>query len=161
MARIDAEGTYFILRAKTNIKYEIVSNNFNFNPNTGVLDEHIIRLTGYKPWKDYSKDLRPIEFCDMESSEEPQFITNITDQLELNGLEIANIFRHRWDIESFYKLIKVNLIVNTCLAVRRMLLRPIYEYPSSLTFCSLGSRLSTRVRTQSLRLEAWSRSTGW
>lgn len=111
LARFDAEGAYFVLRAKTNMKYEIVSSNFNFDTNTGVHGDHIIRLTGYKSKKDYPKDLRLIEFCDMESGEELQFITNITDQLELNGLEIANIYRHRWDIESFFKLIKGNLIV--------------------------------------------------
>lgn len=111
LARFDAEGAYFVLRAKTNMKYEIVSSNFNFDPKTGVHGDHIIRLTGYKPRKDYPKDLRLIEFCDLETGEELQFITNITDQLELNGLEIANIYRHRWDIESFFKLIKGNLIV--------------------------------------------------
>jgi len=31
--------------------------------------------------------------------------------LELNALEIANIYRHRWDVESFFKLIKQNLTV--------------------------------------------------
>lgn len=57
-----------------------------------VLDEiDIIRLRGYKSRKDYPKDLRLIEFCDLESGEELQFITNITDQLKLNGLEIAII----------------------------------------------------------------------
>ncbi len=35
----------------------------------------------------------------------------ISHQLEFNGLEIANIYRHRWDIESFFKLIKGNLTV--------------------------------------------------
>ena len=111
LARFDAEEAYFVLRAKTNMKYEIVSSNFNFDPNTGVHGDHIIRLTGYKSRKDYPKDLRLIEFCDRESGEELQFITNITDRLELNGLELANIYRHQWDIESFFKLIKGNLIV--------------------------------------------------
>lgn len=111
LARFDAEGAYFVLRAKTNMKYEIVSSNFNFDTKTGVHGDHIIRLTGYKSRKDYPKDLRLIEFCDMESGEDLQFITNITDTLELNGLEIANIYRHRWDIESFFKLIKGNLVL--------------------------------------------------
>lgn len=111
LARFDAEGAYFVLRAKTNMKYEIVSSNFNFDSNTGVHGDHVIRLTGYKSRKEYPKDLRLIEFCDLESGEDLQFITNITDQLELNGLEIANICRHRWDIESFFKLIKGNLTV--------------------------------------------------
>lgn len=33
-------------------------------------------------------------------------------EIEFNGLEIANnIYRHRWDIESFFKLIEQNLTV--------------------------------------------------
>lgn len=111
LARFDAEGAYFVLRAKTNMKYEIVSSNFNFDQKTGVHGDHTIRLTSYKSRKEYPKDLRLVEFCDMESGEELQFITNITNPLELNGLEIANIYRHRWDIESFFKLIKGNLII--------------------------------------------------
>lgn len=111
LARFNTEGAYFVLRAMTNMKYVIVSSNFNFDPKTGVRGDHIIRLTGYKFRKDYPKDLRLVEFCDLESGEELQFITNITDQLELNGLEIANIYRHCWDIESFFKLIKGNLII--------------------------------------------------
>lgn len=35
----------------------------------------------------------------------------MTDELELNGLEIPNIYHHRWDVESFFKLIKQNLTV--------------------------------------------------
>lgn len=49
-----------------------------------------------------------IEYQDQDSGELLHFITNVTDYLELNGLEIANIYRHRWDIESFFKLIKQN-----------------------------------------------------
>lgn len=85
--------------------------NFTFDPGKGAHGDHIIRLTGYKSIKNYPKDLRLIEFCDIEAGEELQFITKITDQLELNGLEIANIYRHRWDIESFFKLIKGDLTV--------------------------------------------------
>lgn len=46
LARFDAEGAHFVLRAKTNMKYEIVSSNFNFDPKTGIQGDHIIRLTG-------------------------------------------------------------------------------------------------------------------
>lgn len=48
---------------------------------------------------------------DMESGEIITFITNMTDSLELNGLEISSIYRHRWDIESFFKLIKQNMTI--------------------------------------------------
>ena len=93
------------------MKYDIVSSNHNIDPSTGMIGDHIIRLTGYKTSKLYPKELRLIKFCDFETGEELEFITNITDQLELSGLEIANIYRHRWDIESFFKLIKQNLTI--------------------------------------------------
>lgn len=111
LARIDAEGASFVTRAKDNMKYEIVSSNFNFDPKCGVTGDHLIRLTGYKSSKLYPKELRLVEFCDLESGEQLSFITNVTDCLELNGLEIANLYRHRWDVESFFKLIKQNLTV--------------------------------------------------
>lgn len=111
LARIDAEGAFFVTRAKDNMKYEIVSSNFNFDSKYGVTGDHLIRLTGYKSSKLYPKELRLVEFCDLESGEQLSFITNVTDCLELNGLEIANLYRHRWDVESFFKLIKQNLTV--------------------------------------------------
>lgn len=111
LARIDTEGAFFVTRAKDNMKYEIVSSNFNFDSKCGVTGDHLIRLTGYKSCKLYPKELRLIEFCDLESGEQLSFITNVTDCLELNGLEIANLYRHRWDVESFFKLIKQNLTV--------------------------------------------------
>lgn len=109
LARIDAEGGIFVLRAKDNMKYEIVSTNFNVDTSTGLLEDHIIRLTGVKSQKLYPKELRLVRSCDMVSGEVITFITNMTDTLELNGLEIASIYRHRWDIESFFKLVKQNL----------------------------------------------------
>lgn len=87
--RIDTEGAFFVTRAK----------------------DHIIRLTGYKSQKLYPKELRLIKFYDTEIGELLTFISNITNQLEFNGLEIAIIYRHSWDIEPFIKLIKQNLTV--------------------------------------------------
>lgn len=111
LARIDAEKAYFVTRAKDNMKYEIVSSHYNIDTSTGLLGDHRIRLTGVKSSKLYSKELRLIKYCDKETGEILTFISNMTDELELNGLEIANIYRHRWDVESFFKLIKQNLTV--------------------------------------------------
>lgn len=111
LARIDAEKAYFVTRAKDNMKYEMVSSHYNIDTSTGLLEDHRIRLTGVKSSKLYSKELRLIKYCDKETGEILTFISNMTDELELNGLEIANIYRHRWDVESFFKLIKQNLTV--------------------------------------------------
>ena len=111
LARIDTEKAYFVTRAKDNMRYEIVLNHYNIDTSTGLLEDHRMRLTGVKSRKLYSKELRLIKYCDKETGEILTFISNMTDELELNGLEIANIYRHRWDVESFFKLIKQNLTV--------------------------------------------------
>lgn len=111
LARIDAEKAYFVTRAKDNMKYVIVSSHYNIDTSTGILEDHRIRLTGVKSSNLYPKELRLIKYCDKETGEILTFISNMTDELELNGLEIANIYRHRWDVESFFKLIKQNLTV--------------------------------------------------
>lgn len=111
LSRIDEEGGFFVTRAKDNMKYEVITSNFNIDEQSGLRGDHSIRLTGYKSSKLYPKKLRLVEYSDIESGEKLLFITNIYDCLELNGVEIAEIYRHRWDIESFFKLIKQNLTI--------------------------------------------------
>ena len=111
LARINENGGFFVTRAKDNIKYEIVSSNHNIDQSTGLMEDLLIRLTGNKSSKLYPKEFRLIKYCDFETGEGLSFITNVTDQLDLNGLEISNIYRHRWDIECFFKLIKQNLTI--------------------------------------------------
>lgn len=111
LARIDAEYAFFVTRAKDNMRFEIISSNFNIDKSTGLLEDHIIRLTSQKSSQLYPKPLRLIRFYDMESGEILSFISNVIDQVEITGLEIANIYRHRWDIESFFKLIKQSLTI--------------------------------------------------
>lgn len=83
--RIDDNDGLFITRAKDNMKYEIVSSNHNINPSTGMIGDYSIRLIGYKTSKLYPKELRLVKYCDFETGEELDFITNITGQVELSG----------------------------------------------------------------------------
>lgn len=95
LSRIDEEGGFFVTRANGNMKYEIITSNFNIDEQTGLREDHSIRLTGYKSSKLHPKKLRLVEYSDIESGEKLLFITKMYDCLELNGLEIAEIYRHR------------------------------------------------------------------
>lgn len=133
LSRIDKEYGFFVTRAKDNMKYDIITSNFNIDEQSGLRGDHSIRLTGYKSSKLYPKILRLVEYSDIESGEKLLFITNMYDCLELNGLEIAEIYRHKWDIESFFKLIKQNLTIKHMLgcsenAVNTHLWITIYAY---------------------------------
>lgn len=169
LERINSNGGFFVTRAKDNMKYEITSTNFNIDQSTGLMEDHMIRLTGYKSKKLYPKELRLIKFCDNETGELLTFISNVIDQLEFNGLEIANIYRHRWDIESFFKLIKQNLTVKHLLgcsenAVKTHLwiaicsylllarIKAMYDSPYSITEIGTLIRVFALVKTDLQKL---------
>ena len=100
--------TYFVTRAKATMKYEVVDINYNANDLVGIVGDKTVHLSGYISEKKYPEDLRLIEFYDAEKDE---VITFITNNFELGSLDIANIYRNRWLIETFFKWIKGNLTI--------------------------------------------------
>lgn len=54
--------------------------------------------------------MRLVKALDSDSGE---LITFITNNFDFNPLEIANIYRHRWDIEVFFKWIKQNITIKS------------------------------------------------
>lgn len=105
---INGHDAYWITRAKDNMRYEIVETSYNIDESTGLRGDHMIRLTGYKPSKYYPKPFRMVKYYDSESGEELTFITN---QSDISALDIANLYRDRWNIEIFFKWIKQNLTI--------------------------------------------------
>lgn len=68
LSRIDEEGGFFVTRAKDNMKYEVITSNFNIDEQSGLRGDHSIRLTGYKSSKLYPKKLRLVEYSDINTS---------------------------------------------------------------------------------------------
>lgn len=69
-----------------------------------------MRFTGPKSRRTYPDELRVVKVDDPDSGERVAFITN---NFEFAPIEIANIYRHRWDIEVFFKWIKQNVTVKS------------------------------------------------
>ena len=97
--RMTVNETYFVTRAKAPMKYEVVDTNYNINDLVGIVGDRIVHLAGYIIEKKYPEDLRLIEFYDAEKEE---VITSLTNNFELGPLVIANIYRNRWQIETFF-----------------------------------------------------------
>ncbi|MBR5033758.1 MAG: DUF4372 domain-containing protein [Bacteroidales bacterium] len=57
--------TYFVTRAKTPMRYDIVKNN-NTNDLAGIVGARVIHISGYISKKKYPKDLRLLKFDDAE-----------------------------------------------------------------------------------------------
>ncbi|GJG53129.1 hypothetical protein PRLR5064_23510 [Prevotella lacticifex] len=63
---IDKVGAFFVVREKQRMVYEVVEDKRYNNPKTGVMSDTLIKLTGQKTKKQYSKPLRRIVFYDKE-----------------------------------------------------------------------------------------------
>jgi len=71
-----------------------------------------IKLTGCYTKQDYPEKLRSITFYDQEKDEELTFLTN---NFKLAASTIAKLYKHRCEIETFFKWIKQNLKIKTFL----------------------------------------------
>ena len=100
--------SYFVTRAKATLKYTIIEQNFNIDESTGLRADKIIELTIVKSKKLYPERLRLIEYYDTEKDNYLIFMTN---NFEVSALEVSYIYKNRWQIETFFKWIKQNLVI--------------------------------------------------
>lgn len=110
MKKMQDAGAFFVMRPKKNMRFEVVRELQDDRLTSSVRADFVIRLTGNKSKQLYPYELRVVKAIDEESGELITFITNIFD---INPLEIANIYRHRWDIEVFFKWIKQNITIKS------------------------------------------------
>jgi hypothetical protein len=106
--RMQISDAYFVTRAKSNLKYDVVEQNFNIDESTGLRSDKTIVLTGYKSKTLYTEELRLVEFYDCENE---VLLTFLSNNFEVSALEIANLYKNRWQIEVFFRWIKQNLII--------------------------------------------------
>ena len=108
---LELDRVSFITRAKRNLKYEVTGQQ-EVPKNKGAISDQTIRLTGYYQQQHYPEKLRLITFYDSEKEKELVFITN---NFKLAASTIAELYKHRWQIEIFFKWIKQNLKIKTFL----------------------------------------------
>ena len=101
-------GAFFITRAKVTLDCSVVDQNFNIDESTGLRSDKTITLNGIKSKKLYPGNLRLIEYYD---DEKDTYLTFLSNNFEASALEIARLYRNRWQIEVFFKWIKQNLTI--------------------------------------------------
>jgi len=101
--RLHQGGVWFVTRLKSNSCYEVVQSRAASGP---VLADQLIRLSSPQGQACYPELLRRVYYRDPETGQEYVFLTN---RLDLPALEVAELYRRRWQIELFFKWIKQNL----------------------------------------------------
>jgi hypothetical protein len=108
LARIELMEAFFVTRCKDNLTFHIVKLK-KIKKGRGVLFDQIIILKGKIPFSKYPKNLRRVGYYDKELQREFVFLTN---NLTLDALEIAMLYKSRWEVELFFKWIKQHLQIN-------------------------------------------------
>jgi Transposase DDE domain/Domain of unknown function (DUF4372) len=106
--QLNQNGVVFVTRIKTDTRYEVVER-WPVVSGSGVISDDIIRLTSPATRKRYPQTLRLVTI-ETEQGEQLGFLTN---QMTLAASTIAEIYKDRWQIEVFFKLIKQNLRIKS------------------------------------------------
>lgn len=107
--RIHQTRAFFVIRAKDNLRFNRLHSSA-VDKNKGVLCDQHIRLNNFYAEKDYPEKIRRIKFYDAETKRTFVFLTN---NFELEATDIAQLYKHRWKIELFFKWIKQHLKIKS------------------------------------------------
>lgn len=102
--KINTIEAYFVVRAKKNLQFKPIKWKRRLPKN--VRSDATVELTGFYPGKHYPDKLRLVRFWDEEQSREFTFLTN---NFSLTSLQVANLYKNRWQIELFFKWLKQHL----------------------------------------------------
>jgi len=98
---LSASGLFFVTRLKTNAVYKVLKRN-PVRKSSGVTSDHVIVVSS----QDKVLRLRRVGYRDPETGKFYEFLTN---HFNLSAKTIADIYKERWQIEIFFRLIKQNL----------------------------------------------------
>jgi len=107
--RIKLAEAYFVIRAKKNLQFRRIYSE-KVDKTIGIKCDQTIKLTGFYPSQEYSEKLRRVKYYDNETDKTFVFLTN---NFELEASEIAQLYKHRWFIETFFKWIKQHLKIKS------------------------------------------------
>ena len=105
LGRFHEAGSFFVIRAKTNLRAERRYSHA-VGKSTGLVCDQTVTLTGFYSHKGFPAPLRRIRFKDPETGKRLVFLSN---HFALPALTITKLYRQRWQIELFFKWIKQHL----------------------------------------------------
>jgi hypothetical protein len=107
--RLNSGLAFFVTRAKTNLDFSRRSS-YRVDKRTGLRSDQTIVLDGPKTSRLYPDRLRRIGYRDVETGKRFVFLTN---NFDLPALTIANLYKCRWQVELFFRLIKQHLRIKS------------------------------------------------
>ena len=120
---------FFVVRAKKNLQYKPVKWKRRLPQN--VRSDMTIELTGCYPKQYYPEPMRLVRYWDTKQEREFVFLTNAT---HISALEVANLYKNRWQVELFFKWLKQHLKIKKFWGTSENAVR-IQIYSAMITYC--------------------------
>ena len=102
--RIHLTGSFFVVRAKSNLKCKFCKWKRRMLKN--ILSDAEVKLIGYTSEKKYPESFRIIRFYDEEDEREFTFLTNAK---HISAFDVTNLYKKRWLVELFFKWLQQHL----------------------------------------------------
>ena len=127
--KIHQIGAFFVIRTKKNLQYKSVKWKRRLPKN--ILSDATIELTGFYPKQYYPKHLRLVKYWDEQQNREFVFLTNA---MQISALQVAELYRNRWQVELFFKWLKQHLRIKKFWGTTENAVR-IQLYVAICTYC--------------------------
>ncbi len=102
---INKNRSYFIVRAKDSLSFQKFSSR-SVDRSVGLRCDQTITLKHFYSKKHYPKKLRRVKYFDTVTNTHYVYLTN---NFEISAKTVADLYKHRWQIELFFKWIKQHL----------------------------------------------------
>ena len=102
---INKHLSYFIVRTKDSLSFQKLSSRV-VDKSTGLRCDQTISLKHFYSRKHYPEKLRRVKYYDAVTDTHYVYLTN---NFKISASTVADLYRHRWQIELFFKWIKQHL----------------------------------------------------
>lgn len=107
-AQLNASGVFFVTRMKDYAAYEVTETR-PIVQDKGIVSDQSVRLTSTQSRKRYPETLRLVTL----RTDKGELLEFLTNHMTLAASTIAEIYKDRWQIETFFKLLKQNLHIKS------------------------------------------------
>lgn len=129
--KVNRHSAYFVIRAKRNLKIEVLKDLRKSESPEIIISDDIVRLDGFYSYLDYPENFRRVRYYDTETKRPFTYLTN---NLEITAEHVALLYKNRWQIELFFKWIKQHLKIKSFWGTTENAVR-IQIYSAITTYC--------------------------
>lgn len=107
---LDSQGVFFVVRCRENVQMDLKERQFEKKAGSNVVVDWEGNFTTYTAQNNYPKSIRMVQIWDPDQQ---KYIELLTNNFTWTASTIEELYKRRWNIESFFKEIKTHLKIKS------------------------------------------------